>query len=165
MNHIPGTVIVDYPELLHHSKLVLLRKHVDAWHVLEWVLRLSNWASATTSNECVTSIMFSSCVTFDPDWAWWVAQSITERLRKCNHHCMTFKHTHCFALYWALIWIYADAGLNLATCPFIICYIKQHSSSKKSQSSVRQRCLLWWMPTEHIGQHLWMLSYFVCGLI
>ncbi len=113
----------------------------------------------TTSNECVSRIMCSCCVTFDPDGAWWVAQSITERLRKCNHYCMTFKCTQCFALYWALIWIYADAGMNLAACPFFICYTKQHSSSKKTRSSVSQGCLLWYSPTEHIGQHCCLIVY------
>lgn len=66
---------------------------------------------------------------------------------------MTFKRTQCCALYWALIWLHADAGLYLAVCLILICYIKQHSNSKKTWLSESRRCLLWWSPTEHIGQH------------
>lgn len=123
---------------------------------------MSNWASATTSDECVTSIMFSCGVTCDTDWARWVPQSITERLEKRKHKCMTFRYTHCFVLYLALIWIYADAGLNLAACPFLIMLYKATFQLKENiRSSVSQRCLLWWSPTEHVGQHSWMLSYFL----
>lgn len=52
--------------------------------------------------------------------------------------------------YWALIWLYADTSLNLATCPCLIYYIKWHSSSKKTQTSVSQRFLLRWSPTNRL---------------
>lgn len=59
---------------------------------------------------------------------------------------MTFKRTQCCALYWAFIWLHADAGLYLAVCLILTSYIKQHSNSKKTRLSESRRCLLWWSP-------------------